>query len=314
MKLEFNPDSFMTGLDPFIELVPQDLASDRHEYGLVFEDRHEGFIGIPHGGLAMGLCLDQWLRMDTIRYPFHVSYKFGGSGLPIGTAVTFTVSEAGSGESDGAVMEIVKPGDRRPYLRAEIGPAPDTSGSAGIFEIPADEGQDLPYYRNCFVCGRHRDAPGLQRRFRAHRMNGSPVTTVPWGEDESDFQKAKSFLVGKDQLHPTALISIFDENTAWAGFMETGSAALSVRLELTLLRPVGRMERLLFIGRPAGIRGNPKAPRFFKADGTVLSMADPRNPEPVAFGGGEWITMKSYTRQIKENLLPRDDYAWIFPE
>jgi hypothetical protein len=36
--------------------------------------------------------------------------------------------------------------------------------------------------------------------------------------------------------------------------------------------------------------------------------------EPVAFGGGEWIIMQQYTEQIKKNLIPENDWEWIFME
>lgn len=94
--------------------------------------------------------------------------------------------------------------------------------------------------------------------------------------------------------------------------MITGSAGLSVRMEFTLLRPVAKHEHLMFVGRPAGIRGNPKSPRFFKAEGAVLGMADPLNPELIAYGNGEWVILGQYTEQIKRNLLPEDDWSWIF--
>ena len=41
-------------------------------------------------------------------------------------------------------------------------------------------------------------------------------------------------------------------------------------------------------------------------------MKDPGSPEPVAVGRGEWIIWDEYTRQIQSNLLPEDDWQWIF--
>jgi hypothetical protein len=145
-----------------------------------------------------------------------------------------------------------------------------------------------------------------------HEENGSHVVTTLWGHGDTDIDRADAFLIAKDELHPAVLISIFDENTAWGGFMHTRSAGLSVRLDVTLLRPVAKTEKLVFIGRPAGIRGNPKAPRFFKAEGEILSLEDPQNPEPVAYGRGEWVILTAYTEQIKSNLLPEGDWSWIF--
>ena len=314
MFVKPNQHSFLTGNDPFFTLVPLDVTELRVDEELVFEPHHEGFIGIPHGGLGMGLCLDAWRRIGHPSYPVNVSFKFGGSGINIGDRAVFTVEQSSKDEEPRISARIGKEGDRTPYLRAEIRPA-ELSGKAHSVPAPPDKQfRGLPYYRNCFVCGHHRSVTGLQRRFRLHDSNGTTVITTPWGYDSTDVDRGASFLIGKDELHPAVLISIFDENTAWGGFMITRAAGLSVRVDLTLLRPVGKEEKLLFVGEPSGIRGNPRNPRFFLAQGTILSMTDPGNPEPVAFGRGEWLIMDQYTKQIKRNLLPEDDWSWIFPD
>lgn len=304
-----NPFSFLTGDDPFFSSTILEVTPDGWTEELSFELRHEGFIGIPHGGLAMGLCLDAWRRMNTFSYPIDARFKFGGSGISIGDFAVFAVERSRDHRS--VFASVTKAGDKTPYVRATITPA-QSRDSVPFHEPPPNDFRRLPYYRNCFVCGHHRDVTGLQRRFRAHGENGSAVVTTPWGYDSDDRDRAACFLIGREELHPAVLISIFDENTAWGGFMVTRSAGLSVRMEVTLFRPVDRSETLLFVGRPAGIRGNPKAPRFFLAEGTIFAMNDPGNPEPVATGRGEWLIVDHFTRQIKENLLPADDWEWIF--
>jgi len=312
MFLESNPLSFLSGEDPFLPVEPVECSGDRFDAGLVFENHHEGFIGIPHGGLGMGLCLDAWRRIGRPSYPVRVRFKFGGSGISIGDPAIFTVEKDVNDGSPRVIARITKGGDRTPYLRAEISPSAVKGDSVPVMEVPADRFRDLPFYRNCFVCGHHRTVAGLQRRFRFHESATEKLVTTGWGLHSDDFDRAQRFLIAQEELHPAVLISIFDENTAWGGFMETGSAGLSVRLDFTLLRPVGRCESLLFVGKPAGVRGNPRAPRFFLAEGTILAMNDPGNPETVAFGRGEWIIMDHYTAQIKKNLLPEGDWDWIF--
>jgi acyl-coenzyme A thioesterase PaaI-like protein len=312
MFIEHNPHSFLTGDSPFLLMVPVDASKGRFEAEIVFELHHEGVIGLPHGGVAMGLCLDAWRRFGHPLYPVDVSFKFGGSGISLGEKVSFAVERDPADNGMNLVARITKTGDKRPYLRAEIRPAGIIAEKRLVLPPPAGEPRKLPYYRNCFVCGHHRAVVGLQRRFRIHAYNGSTVITTPWGPDTDDVDRAQLFLIGKRELHPAVLISIFDENTGWAGFMATKGAGLTVRMEFTLLRPVADSEKLLFVSRPAGIKGNPRAPRFFIAEGTVLSMIDPGNPEPVAYGRGEWIIMDQYTEQIKKNLLPVDDWEWIF--
>ncbi|MBM4329079.1 MAG: hypothetical protein FJ118_18180 [Deltaproteobacteria bacterium] len=306
------PRSFMSGDDPFI---PVSLAQfDGRAVGgeLVFEARHEGFIGIPHGGLAMGLCLDAWRRIGAPGYPVEAKFKFGGSGVAIGDLVDFQVERSNPGESPMVTAKLTRRGDKTPYVRADIVPAGPGNGPDGPPGRPPEEFRGLPYYKNCFVCGHHRSVPGLQRRFRAHTGKSGPVTTVVWGGSPDDRDRAELFLIGEDELHPAILMSIFDENAGWSGFMLTRACGLSVRASFTLLRPVKKSEPLLFMGWPVGVRGNPKAPRFFLAGGAALSTKDPGRPETVAFGQGEWIIRDEYTRQITENLLPEDDWQWIF--
>jgi hypothetical protein len=312
MLLKDNPRSFLTGDDAFLPTVPLETSAVRIDQQVVFELQHEGFVGIPHGGLGMGLCLDAWRRTGVPSYPVSVRFKFGGSGIGINDEAVFSVERKGSGEDSIISARITKNGDKTPYVRAEIGRAEVTEVPEGLGTPPPEPFRPLPYYKNCFVCGHHRQIVGLQRRFHVHTDNHSPLVTTSWGQNSEDLDRAGSFLIGEHELHPAVLISIFDENTAWGGFMQTKSAGLSVRLDFTLLRPVGRDEPLLFLGRPTGIRGNPRAPRFFVAEGSILSLADASHPEPVAFGKGEWIIMDMYTEQIKKNLLPADDWQWIF--
>lgn len=313
MFIEYNPHSFLTGDASFLPVAPIETSTNRFDGELIFQSHHEGFIGIPHGGLPMGLCLDAWRRVGIPSYPVDVRYRFGGSGISIGDKATFTVELGTDDREPGVAAYITKNGDKKPYLRADISPSSGLADSTVFPGAPLTDHRPLPYYRNCFVCGHHRSVTGLEREFRFHPgEDGHMAVTTGWGFASEDVDRAAAFLIGPEELHPAVLISIFDENTAWGGFMRTGTAGLSVRLELTLLRPVMRREKLLFVGRPAGIRGNPRSPRFFMADGAIFCMDDPGRPEPVAYGKGEWIIMASYTEQIKQNLLPEDDWSWIF--
>jgi hypothetical protein len=311
MEPRHNPGSFLTGDEPFMRMTRLDAGHDGFDASLVFEPHHEGFIGIPHGGLPMGLCLDAWRSLKGPDYPVQARFKFGGSGIGIGDEGLFSVRHSTQNGGAHVSARLTKRGDKTPYLSAEIGRA--AAQEVGwVPSAPANDFRALPYYRNCFVCGHHRSVVGLQRRFRLHEADNAPLVTAVWGADSDDADRAQLFLIGTDELHPAVIISIFDENTAWGGFMSTGCAGLSVRMEFTLLRPVAKHEHLLFVGRPSGIRGNRKSPRFFKAEGVVLGMADRQNPEVIAYGRGEWVILGLYTEQIKKNLLPEDDWSWIF--
>lgn len=312
LKTGYNPWSFLTGDDPFIQLIVKHQAKDEFSADLYFEYHHEGAIGLPHGGLAMGLCLDVWRNYGLPKYPVRAMFRFGGSGLRIGEKAQLQANVCIDHRGPVFVASITKYGDKKPYLRTEIVSLDETNlGTVNIGEVQAVT-RLLPYYRNCFVCGHHRERVGLNRRFRYHDTPSWQGVSVLWGAGDDDLERARCFLIGKQELHPAVISSIFDENTGWAGFLRTKGAGLTVRMELNLLRPVGVRDQLLFIGQPDGIRGSINNPRFFTASGTVFVMNSGGMPVPVASGAGEWIILQSMTDQVKRNLLPENDWEWIF--
>lgn len=306
-----NPNSFMTGVDPFVKLRSTAGVSGSHGSEISFENHHEGYIGIPHGGVAMGLCLDVWRNLEGTQYPVKISFRFAGSGISIGDKAILEIEPGSDSDPNTTAVRITKLGDRKPYLRAIFSKAGDDF-SHSVQPMPSSRFRGLPYYKNCLVCGYARTVVGLERQFRYHEVDGKKMVTVLWGHKDEDLDRAKFFLIGKDELHPFVLIAIFDENTAWGGFMENKLGGLSVKLDFVIKRPISPNEQLLYIGRPAGIRGAPSAPRFFHASGEILSMSDPKKPEIVAHGWGEWIILSQYTEQIRNNLIPKNDLEWIF--
>jgi hypothetical protein len=310
MDFMTNPRSFLTGNEPFFNI--KNLGSNENIFlgEFAFETRHEGLIGIPHGGLPMGLALDIWRQSQGEAYPVHVTYKFGGSGVHIGDTVRLQVEKDPEKNSQ-LIVRLEREGDKSPYLRAELNSL-SAGGRLAWDEFPGTNGRDLPFYRNCFVCGHYRESVGLRRRFSLDTEDNRLLACVNWGTEKSDFDRAQYFALNDDELHPAVLISIFDENTAWAGFMITRQCGLSVRMDFTVKRPVKLNEQLFFVGRPAGVKGNPKAPRFFIAEGTVFAVNGKNSPEPIAWGRGEWLIVDKYTQQIKQNLLPENDWEWIF--
>lgn len=306
-----NQNSFMTGRDPFVMIKGVEAGAGSWGSEIVFENHHEGFIGIPHGGVAMGLCLDLWRNLPGAQYPVKVSFRFAGTGISIGDKAILEVEGASGFDQQSRAIKITKLGDRKPYLTATFKPLDDDFCESPS-SMPSNEFRPLPYYKNCLVCGHHRAVVGLKRQFRYHEVGQDKMVTVVWGQNDEDLDRAKFFLIGENELHPFVLIAIFDENTAWGGFMETRRGGLSVKLDFLIRRPVQSTEKLLFIGRPAGIRGASSSPRFFSARGEILSLSDPKSPEVVAHGWGEWVVLKQYTEQIRNNLIPKSDVEWLF--
>src|SRR5512145_2308204 len=97
------PNSFLTGRDPFFEFDSPEEIEGTLVRQMRFEPRHEGFIGIPHGGLAMGLCLDSVAIDEPHAYPLNVKYRFGGSGIAIGDTATYVVDETDAAKTTASI-------------------------------------------------------------------------------------------------------------------------------------------------------------------------------------------------------------------
>src|SRR5271157_2821374 len=139
MYIRHNPDSFLTGDAPFLPTVFIEQSDTSVAQQLTFTPKHEGFIGIPHGGLAMGLCLDAWRRIGEPQYPASVRFKFGGSGIGIGDKAVFEVQDDRDEKGPRVIAKITGNGDKTPYLRAEIRPAEQSNASADIGKPPGDD-------------------------------------------------------------------------------------------------------------------------------------------------------------------------------
>ncbi|HAR97799.1 MAG TPA: hypothetical protein DCS11_02650, partial [Syntrophus sp. (in: bacteria)] len=142
---------------------------------IVMDDKKQGWVGIPHGGIAMGAVAD--LAGDLMEkrpgpfgpYPYAIDYRMGGASARLGDALAIEVTATESG----ARGSIVKDPGSPPYLSAAVrfggdAPAAAQGVPAGLpARIDAWAGRllDLPSYRDCFVCGIARRQPGLGRRF-----------------------------------------------------------------------------------------------------------------------------------------------------
>ncbi|MGC8603399.1 MAG: hypothetical protein ACP5VS_06915, partial [Desulfomonilaceae bacterium] len=167
MLVKDNPYSFLTGVNPFMPMELQTKSEQQYVAKIYFDFKHEGFVGIPHGGIGMGLCLDTWRNIGVSNYPVTVNFKFGGSGISIGDQAYFEIDKPKSVDQ-GLHIKITKEGDKKPYLRAEIAQTKETKNFLPTWLGNYEKFRALPYYKNCFVCGHSRKEPGLERRFRVH--------------------------------------------------------------------------------------------------------------------------------------------------
>jgi hypothetical protein len=276
----------------------------------------EGWIGIPHGGIGMGILLELALHMGADglhpvnKYPFNVEYRLGGASLRVGDAVEAAVIR----REGGLYGRILREGEDEPYLRANIhygkeGPYEKTLFQASLpvrYEDIGNRLLPLPYYRNCFVCGVEREEPGLRRRF--YFVDGEAAEKIVVslaGFDEDDKQSFNRFQRNAI-FHPLPILALLDETLGLAAFMISASGGVTVRIDYTFYRDIRVGERLLFFGRGGKLRGKTPSRTICWASGGAAAVSDDGDLEPVVSASGQWLGVPALTRQMREALIPEE--------
>ncbi|MEN6463729.1 MAG: hypothetical protein ABFD62_00970 [Syntrophaceae bacterium] len=280
---------------------------------MLMDLRTEGWVGIPHGGIGMAAmvelasCLDPCRDSGKISYPLSADFRMGGSRLQVGDSVRIELSRNDSQ----ATGQMTPQSADAPYLTAVI------SANAGTLDadrlnsyLPARLSDierkliALPYYKNCFVCGVERRDPGLKRKIQfVEGSPGKPVASMA-GFDRED--SGTFYLFQRDgALHPLPILALLDETIGWAGFMMSGSGAVTTRMSYSLFRPVRDSERVIVLARGDKLRKTPTRSMFW-ASGVAAAVAADGKFEVVAAASGQYLGMPELTAQMRTELMPQE--------
>ena len=280
---------------------------------LIMDGRTEGWMGIPHGGIGMGAiaelagALRAASRVRGTPYPLTVDFRLGGAGARSGDTMEVQVCPT----AGGARGTISGRGDALPYLTAVLGYGSDeslrktvfASYLPGRFSVPEAGGWiPLPYFPHCFVCGAERAHPGLASRFWL-LAGPERIVVSRAGFDAGEGEPFYRFRRG-GCVHPLPLLALLDETLGWAGFMATGSGAVTVRIGYTFYRDIRVGERLVFYGRNEKVKGNAGSRLFYWASGGAAVVDDRGGLEIVAAAAGQYLGVPALTEQMRRELIP----------
>jgi hypothetical protein len=284
------------------------------------DERLEGWIGIPHGGISMGIMmdlamtLDAYPRRDDLRYPVSADFRLAGTSIRIGDLLHFEVLPCPGGAEGSATVER----DPIPYMTSSIRYGESNGGHGRAFSafMPEKCGDSLnelallPSYSNCFVCGVDRSHPSLKRQFR---LWDSPDKMVVSSAGFSDADRDSFYRFSRDGLlHPLPFLALLDEILGWGGFLISGSGAVTVGIDFTFYRPVSCDEKLLFFGRGDRVRGRTSSRLLYWASGGAAAVGEDGRLEMVVSASGQWYGVQDLTRQMRSSLLPRTLMEKVF--
>jgi hypothetical protein len=276
-------------------------------------ERMEGWIGIPHGGISMGIMMDLAMTLNPhphqadLLFPVSADFRLGGTSIKIGDSLHFDVMPISGGADGDATV------DRNPvpYLSSSIRYRESNGEHGKAFSafMPEKYGPfleeliSLPSYKNCFVCGVERSHPGLKRQFhlweRSDKIVVSPVGFTSVDRDSFYRFSWNGF------LHPLPVLALLDEILGWGGFLLSGSGAVTVAIGFTFYRPIACNEKLLFFGRGDRVRGRSSSRLLFWGSGGAASVREDGSLEMVVSASGQWFGIKELTQQMRSSLLPK---------
>ncbi len=280
-----------------------------------FTSEHEGWQGIPHGGVAMTALLDladyaaRYKNGVNLAYPLAAAWRFGDT-VRVGERMLLEVRPQETGEFD---LRMRRLDTEKIYLQAELKTNEPVStvdfelpAIAGLFEAAATH-QPLEVYENCFVCGRKRRHPGLERRFfRSGAGFDAAVVMVRFGDRrDRDKALAANFQQAEGRLHPGVLAALLDELCGWSGILAGDLYGFTVRfrLKINFLPEIG--DELFGISPKPRVRGRGKR-MFYYSHGVIYRRTEAGFTEVVAVAEGQWLAREELRRQFDTTSIKED--------
>jgi hypothetical protein len=297
---------------------PSDVQQDGVSIKAVLrmDENKEGWMGIPHGGIGMGALMELIMMLpdyptgENSLYPLIMEFRMGGSSVKVGDVLDVTVSPI----QGGAEGVMVNGDETFPYISATVCYGKDEPQRQNLIASYLPDSFlavekhliELPYYKNCYVCGVDRAQPGLKRRFYLvpEKNPGKFLVATTTG-----FASEDAVTFGRFQqngwIHPIAPLAILDETMGWAGFLSSSSGAVTVLISYTFYRPIQSGEKIVFFGRSERVRGRPRARVMFWASGGAAVVDDKGKLEMVIAAQGQWMGMPELTEQMHRELIPK---------
>lgn len=260
------------------------------------EKKHEGWPGIPHGGLAMTTFIE---LIDIAKeypavFPYEYRFRFAGERLKCGDVVRCIVNKGDARYFFGTFGKSLQ----QPYCNCRYSEGRVHEYTEQIVEIlknnmNASTPFIIPNMSSKLIntsCSDHD-----QRTFYMTDYVTDKTYLILQLTGENNFATAQD-----GSVHNGVLTSLLDETMGWSTFLSVWQAGVTVELQITFYDNVYNNEKFFVIGFCDEIRGE-YGKKITTAYGGVVAQ---RGEELVivALAYGRWLTLPGF-KELMVNYL-----------
>ena len=283
------------------------IADNGIEAEFVVDVRHEGWPGIPHGGIAMTSMIELADLFDNLTgvYPIRAEFRFGGDRIHLGDEVLLSVTK----EYEGYRGEINKRYGKQPYLKSMIDHRPmeecekELMFMQNMLEEPFKSSNSftVPDFVNRIIFQRAFQPVHRHRVFEFRELSDGKICMLCFFRNsEGMIHNGEFNLISDTQVHPGAVITVLDETLGWSGFFTVWQGGVTVNLMTYFIRPVKPDETIFSIGICDNVYGSHRR-KIVCCSGGIFSIRDD-TVEPIAYARGKWLTKPGFKERMLKYL------------
>jgi acyl-coenzyme A thioesterase PaaI-like protein len=274
------------------------------------DEKHEGWPGIPHGGVGMTAFIELADMLDEGKtgFPLKYSFRFGGEQISVGDTVQLKVKKY-DGKYRG---EMATGHSGMPYLKASMG-----KGMVDSWDTIAQAENRLR--EGLHYAGHTLKIPDMSIRllFTPQVQHENSMRVFSFNEYSKGYtllycrpHPAGEFsgnvfnTLRKTQVHPGVLVTLLDETMGWAGFLSAWQGGVTVTLDINLFKPVKKNDRFMVSGMCTKISGSSQR-KLVYVTGAVFVEND-GSIELAGYAKGKWLTLPGYREKMVKYLLGTD--------
>ncbi len=282
--------------------------SEGLEASFVIERRHEGWPGIPHGGVGMTSIVElaDLLGATSARFPWKADFRFGGERIMMSESVRAILKR----EGDSYRGIVKKNGNGQPYLigtithrpEGELDDACDSLSRLLNRPVRQKTSFSIPVFSDRIIFQKEFQSRHTQRLFEIRDTKDGQTYLVSYHGGLNKFMRCTDMnAIGRDLVHPGALITMLDETLGWAGFSAVWQGGVTVNLSVYFREPVLLHDAIIAVGQCSGVGGRFRR-KMVRCTGGIFAKRGGRRVLLV-YAQGRWLTNPDFKDKMLRYII-----------